>query len=126
MMNTIIDEPRPIHWTPEQFDQMRALGWFAGQNVELIDGAVFVHEGSDRLTKRRWSRDELFQMMDHDLFGGRRVELIDGEVQQMPAQFDLHAAGIDNSADALIVVFGDGFWVRRQASLDLSPFGIPD
>src|SRR5262249_53276380 len=76
--------------------------------------------------KHRWTRDELFGMLDHDLFAGRRVELIGGEVLEMPAQFDFHSAAIDNTADALVLVFGSGFWVRRQASLDLSPHGIPD
>ena len=125
-MLTVTEDPRPFLFHREQFDRMHELGWFAGQQAELIEGEVFVREGPDKLAKRRWMRDELFQMMDHDWFAGRRIELIGGEVQEMPAQYDLHAAGIDDTADALLVVFAAGFWVRRQASLDLSPHGIPD
>ncbi len=125
-MRAINEEPRPIQWTAEEFDEMRALGWFAGQDVELISGEVFAREGPDTLTKHRWTRDELFQMLDHGLLAGHRVELIAGEVLEMPAQFNLHAAAIDLTADALRLVFGVGFWVRRQGSLDLSPLGVPD
>ncbi len=125
-MRAISDEPQPIQWTAEQFEAMHALGWFAGQNVELIEGEVFVRNGPDTLIKHSWSRDELFQMLDHDLLAGRRVELIGGEVLEVPAQFNMHAAAIDLTADALRLVFGAGFWVQRQGSLDLSPLGVPD
>ena len=55
-VKTMIDEPRPLQWTAEQFDQMRALGWFTGQTVELIGGEVFVRKGPHQLAKRRWTR----------------------------------------------------------------------
>jgi Uma2 family endonuclease len=44
----------------------------------------------------------------------------------MPAQFDLHLAGVTLTADALRAAFGPGYWIRVQGSLDLSPHGIPD
>ena len=69
---------------------------------------------------------EYLQMLNLGWFAGRRVELLGGEVLEMPAQFDLHLAAIDLTAAALQSCFGAGFWVRRQGSLDLSPYGIPD
>ncbi len=112
---------------------MRELGWFADQKVELIGGQVVVHPGPEveppgpeMFPTRHWTREEYFQMLDLGWFDGHRVELIGGEVLEMAAQFDLHAAAVDDTADALILVFGAGYWVRRQASLDLSPYGVPD
>lgn len=74
----------------------------------------------------RWTRDEYFRLCEAGYFNGRRVELIGGEIVEMAAQFDLHLAGIDLTADALRAAFGPGFWVRRQGTLDLSPHGVPD
>jgi len=55
-----------------------------------------------------------------------RVELIDGEVFEMPAQKNWHALGLSLAHDALRLAFGSDFWVRTQASLDLSPYSVPD
>ncbi len=59
-------------------------------------------------------------------FQGQRVALIDGEVVEMPAQRDYHGAAITLTMDALRLAFGQGFWVRNQMSLDLSPRSVPD
>src|SRR5262249_1969192 len=74
----------------------------------------------------RWSREEYIRLSEEGWFGGRRVELIGGEIVEMAAQFDLHAAAVDCVADALRAAFGPGLWVRRQATRDLSPHGMPD
>jgi Uma2 family endonuclease len=74
----------------------------------------------------RWTRDEYFRMSEAGIFNDRRVELIGGEIVEMAAQYDLHLAGVDLTANALQVAFGPGFWIRRQGTLDLSPHGVPD
>lgn len=74
----------------------------------------------------RWSREQFYQMLDLGWFQDRRVELIDGEVLDMPAQKNYHGAAITLTMDALRLVFGAGFWVRNQLSLDLSPRSVPD
>jgi Uma2 family endonuclease len=74
----------------------------------------------------RWTRDEYIRLCEEGWFHDRRVELIGGEIVEMAAQFNLHAAGVDLTADALARAFGQGFWVRRQVTLDLSPHGVPD
>lgn len=73
----------------------------------------------------RWTREQFFQMLDLGWFQDQRVELIGGEIMEMAAQLDLHLASITLTADALRQVFGAGYWVRVQGSLDLSPHGIP-
>ncbi|HVS39224.1 MAG TPA: Uma2 family endonuclease [Gemmataceae bacterium] len=74
----------------------------------------------------RWTRDEYFRLCEAGYFSDRRVELIGGDIIEMPAQYDLHLAGIDLTANALQAAVGSGFWVRRQGTLDLSPHGVPD
>jgi Uma2 family endonuclease len=74
----------------------------------------------------RWTRDEYIRLCEEGWFNNRRVELIGGEIMELAAQYDLHAAAIDLTADALTAAFGTGFWARRQATLDLSPHGVPD
>ena len=75
---------------------------------------------------RRWTKDEFYRMLDLGWFLDQRVELIEGEILQMPAQKNLHAVSVDLTADALRKAFGPGYWVRVQASLDLSPVSVPD
>ena len=74
----------------------------------------------------RWTREEFLQMIDLGWFPDKRVELINGEIVEMASQYDLHLAAITACQDALRQVFGTGYWVRVQGSLDLSPHGIPD
>jgi Uma2 family endonuclease len=76
--------------------------------------------------RRRFNRDEFYQMLDLGWFAGQRVELIDGEVLVMASQKNFHAAGVQLTVDAIRVAFGPGFWVRIQASLDLTPLSVPD
>ena len=74
----------------------------------------------------RWTREEYLRLCEQDWFQGKRVQLIGGEILEMAAQYDLHFAGIDMTRDALTAAFGPNYWVRAQASLDLSPRSVPD
>jgi hypothetical protein len=125
------EAPRPYLWTREKYVQMRDLGWFTGQQVELIGGQIVVHPGPDLsgppvLPARRWSPGEFYRMVDLGLFLEQRVELMDGEVIEMPAQKNLHAIAIALTEDALRAAFGAGHWVRVQMTLDLGPRSVVD
>jgi Uma2 family endonuclease len=74
----------------------------------------------------RWTRDEYLRLCEQDWFQGKRVQLIGGEIVEMSAQYDFHFAAIDMTKDALTTAFGPNYWVRAQASLDLSPNSVPD
>src|SRR5262245_31933138 len=74
----------------------------------------------------RWTRDEYMRLCEQDWFQGKRVQLIGGELMEMAAQYDLHFAALDRTGDALEVAFGPNYWVRAQASLNLSPHSVPD
>src|SRR5262245_12061463 len=76
--------------------------------------------------RRRWTRKEFYRLLDLGFFYDQRVELIGGEIIVMPSQKNFHALGIGLTEDALVAAFGSGFWVRVQASLDLSPSSVPD
>jgi Uma2 family endonuclease len=121
-----MEETRPYEFSQEQFEQMLRAGWFNGRSAELVSGTVFVGNGSGHVEARRWTRDEYLQMDDWCWFCLTKVQLIGGEVIEMPAQHDPHAAGVTLTVDALRAAFGQGYWVRSQATLDLSPHGLPD
>jgi Uma2 family endonuclease len=74
----------------------------------------------------RITREEYLRLSEQGHFQDRRVELIDGEIIEMSSQKNLHALGVTLMGDALNLVFGPKYWVRSQATLDLSPFGLPD
>src|SRR5262245_38635698 len=76
--------------------------------------------------KRPVTRDEFYQMLERGEFDGKRVELIDGVVVEMAPQKNFHAAGVTLTGIALRQVFGHGYWVREQSTLDLSPKFVPD
>jgi Uma2 family endonuclease len=65
-------------------------------------------------------------MSELGYFEGKRVQLIGGEVIEMPAQGNKLGATIHRIQRLLEGVFGPGFWVRNQLTLDLDPHGIPD
>jgi Uma2 family endonuclease len=121
-----MEETRPYEFSREQFEEMLRAGWFDGRSAELVGGTVFVRDGSGHAEAREWTRDEYLQMDDWCWFSLTRVQLIGGEVIEMPAQHDPHAAGVTLTVDALRVAFGQGYWVRSQATLDLPPRGLPD
>jgi Uma2 family endonuclease len=85
--------------------------------------AVKQHAGPKR---RLWTLKEYYRLYDLGFFHGQRVELIEGVIVQMPAQKNFHALSIKLTGDALELAFGPGYWVRIQASLDLSPLSVPD
>jgi Uma2 family endonuclease len=76
--------------------------------------------------RRLWTRKEYYRLLDLGFFRGQRVELIEGVIVQMPAQKNYHALSISLTHDALRAVFGAGYWIRVQASLDLRPYSVPD
>jgi Uma2 family endonuclease len=76
--------------------------------------------------RRRWTRREYYRLLDRGFFLEQRTELIGGEILVMPAQKNFHALALSLTQDALRAAFGPGYWVRGQASLDLSPFSVPD
>jgi Uma2 family endonuclease len=81
---------------------------------------------SDSPRPVRFTRDQYFQMCETGLFNGMRVQLIGGEIVEMPAQGNKHGATIHRIHRLLEGLFGPGFWVRNQLTLDLSPHGVPD
>ena len=113
----------------EQYYLMSEWGWFEGQKVELLEGEVWDQYGNgDHLEPalRHFSGEEYYHILDAGWFEGHRVELIGGEILEMPAQKNFHAMAIKAMEVALENVFGTGYWVRVQASLDLRPHSVPD
>jgi Uma2 family endonuclease len=125
-MRNWLTEPRHYCFSRGEFEEMSRNGWLAGQAAELIDGAVVVRTGSNGPGVRRWTRDEYIQMSECGWFTDCKVELIGGEVIEMASQLNAHAAGVTLTSDALRATFGPGYWVRSQATIDLSPHGMPD
>jgi len=77
--------------------------------------------------RKSWTRDEFWKLHEAGIFGSDRYELIGGEIVPMAAQSNLHAIGVSNVEDALDLLFDkNSFWVRAQATLDLSPHSVPD
>lgn len=74
----------------------------------------------------RWTAKELYKLLDCGFFQGKRVELIEGVLYQMASQKNFHALGIEFTRERLAHAFGAGYWVRVQASLDLTPYSVPD
>ena len=76
--------------------------------------------------QRRFSCDEYVRMTELGFFADQRVELIGGDILVRTPMGNRHALGIDLVRLALEAVFGAGFWVRAQMTLDLFPHGMPD
>src|SRR4051794_35458185 len=77
-------------------------------------------------TAHRWTREEFYRALEAGVLAQKRYELIEGEVVDMPAQKNFHGSGVTLVLDALRAVFGKGYWVRPQLSLDLSPLSVVD
>jgi Uma2 family endonuclease len=73
-----------------------------------------------------FSPDQFFKMTEIGIFEGKRVELIGGKLREIPALSNHHAATIDELRTLLDVAYGEGYWVRAQATLNLAPHGVPD
>src|SRR4051812_37857646 len=74
----------------------------------------------------RMTREEYIRLSDEGYFQDRRVELIDGEIVEMAPQKNLHAQGVSLVVNALLQAFGPNYWVRIEATLDLSPVSLPE
>jgi Uma2 family endonuclease len=72
------------------------------------------------------TKEEYYRLSAAGRFDGRRVQLINGELIEMADQTNFHAMAIDMTKDVLQDAFGNGYWVRAQFSLDLSPLSVPD
>jgi len=110
-------------WTAKELYQLLDLGFFSEQRVELIGGQILLR---DSKKPRLWTADELYRLLDLGFFQDQRVELIGGEILQMASQKNFHLAAIAKTEYALKPVFGSGFWIRAQGTLDLSPLSVPD
>ena len=78
-------------------------------------------------TIHKFTADDFWQMEVLGFFNRERVEWINVEIVAMPAQCNWHGACVDNTVDALRVIFpAKDYWVRNQATLNLRPLGIPD
>jgi Uma2 family endonuclease len=75
---------------------------------------------------RRWSKEEFYRLLDDGYFLEQRVELIEGDIVEMSPQKNWHALGIALAEEALRHAFGPRYWVRVQASLDLTPYSVLD
>jgi Uma2 family endonuclease len=75
---------------------------------------------------RRWTAEEFYRLLDEGYFLGQRVELLEGEIIDMAPQKNFHALGITLGEHALQKAFGPRYWVRVQASLDLTPYSVLD
>ena len=76
--------------------------------------------------RHRWTRSEYYRMAEIGLFRDRRVELVGGEVVEMAAQKETHVIGVSLAAKAVSLAFGNGFWARVQAPLNLGPRDDPE
>ena len=74
----------------------------------------------------RFTRQQYLRMCETGVFEGKRVQLVGGEIIEMPAQGNKHYATIERVRDLLVSIFGVGYWVRMQGTLDLDPQGVPD
>ena len=70
---------------------------------------------------RRWTRAEYYHLAEMGLFNGQQVMLIGGEIVVMSVQKSKHCGTIEKVRRVLEKTFGDGFWIRTQAPLDLQP-----
>ena len=68
---------------------------------------------------RRWSLAEFYQLGELGWFQGQAAELIEGEILVMSPQGSLHYLCLERVAAALTRAFGPGYFVRRQAPLEL-------
>lgn len=81
---------------------------------------------ADEARPFRYTTAQYWQMHDLGFFDGVRHEFIGGEVIEMPAQSNEHYGTIEEVRDVMTALFGPNYWVRMQATLDLSPHSLPD
>src|SRR3954451_3493349 len=86
---------RQRRWSKAEYYRLGELGFFRGQRVELIEGAIIVQSPQDLpppvpfeatqedlryhpVRLRRWTKDEYYRLGEVGFFRGQRVELIEG------------------------------------------------
>lgn len=69
----------------------------------------------------RWNKKLYYQMAEMGWFQDKRVELIEGEIIEMSPIGSGHWAAVNLASRRLQEVFGEGFVVSVQSSLDLGP-----
>ncbi len=114
-------DPHPRQWTQAEFEKLRELGFFADQQLALVDGEV-VHSGSPRFAEgepRSWSKTEYYHLADHGFFLDQRAELLDGMIMVTSPQKFPHYAALDLVAEVFRGLLGPAIWVRTQAPVDL-------
>lgn len=75
---------------------------------------------------KRWTAKEYLRLTKLGFFDDTRVELIGGEISEMSPQLNPHVLAVELTVEALRAAFGDEFWVRSEATLNLSPLSMPD
>jgi Uma2 family endonuclease len=74
-----------------------------------------------------WTRRAFYDLMEMQGVDRMPVELIEGELVAMAAQSNVHAVLIEKACRSLRKVFKeDEYWVRVEATLDLSNISAPD
>lgn len=121
-------DPHPRRWTQAEFEKLQELGFFADQQVALVDGEI-VHCGSPRFAEgepRSWSKSEYYRLGDLGFFLDQKAELLAGEIMVTSPQNSPHFAGLDRAAEVFRNRFGSAVWVRVQGPLDLGLVTEPE
>src|SRR4051794_14784618 len=75
---------------------------------------------------KRWTKQEYYRLGELGFFQGQRVELIEGRLMVHSPQKSLNAAVVDGVDDVLSRLFGAGYLVRCQLSIDLGQTTEPE
>jgi Uma2 family endonuclease len=76
---------------------------------------------------RRWTRDEYYRAWQAGIFGAEeRLELLDGEILKRMTTQPPHATALSKTAQALMVVFGVGCYIRQQLPITLNEQSEPE
>jgi Uma2 family endonuclease len=114
-------EPHERQWTQTEFDRLRQLGFFDGEDVDFVAGEILVRPKNRFLQpeQRLWSKDEYYRLGDLGYFMGQKAELLGGAIMVTSPQKSPHFAALDRVADVFRQVLGPAVWVRTQGPLDL-------
>lgn len=73
----------------------------------------------------RWNKTLYYQMAEMGWFQDKRVELIEGEIIEMSPIGSGHWSAVNLASRQLQAIFGEGYVVSVQSSLDLGPNSEP-
>lgn len=118
-------EPFPRAWTTAEFDRMRAMGLFAGRDVELAAGRVVERAGDGSPRPFVFTRKEYYALDDALFFYDQRVQLIGGVIVMESPMNPPHALGVRLATKVLERIFQDGYDVRAQLPIDLGLISEP-